>query len=111
MNETYTEEELQKLPFRNSKLALEKRVEDLLSRLTLEEKFKLSAGRMMLHTKPIKRLGITGHMAFDLALQARLKAHISLPRSVGLQHGILNCRTNLEKLSLKKYGRWVPICF
>ena len=55
MNETYTAEELQNLPFMNSNLDLEKRVEDLLNRLTLEEKFKISAGRMMWHTKPIKR--------------------------------------------------------
>jgi len=65
MNETYTDEELQKLPFRNKKLELEKRVEDLLSRLTLEEKFKLSAGRMMWHTKPIKRLGIKPFTMYD----------------------------------------------
>jgi len=65
MNETYTENQLQKLPFRNSKLDLEKRVEDLLKRLTLDEKFKLSAGRMMWHTKPIKRLGVKSFTMYD----------------------------------------------
>ena len=65
MNETYTEDQLQKLPFRNIKLDLERRVEDLLSRLTLDEKFKLSAGRMMWHTKPIRRLGIKSFTMYD----------------------------------------------
>jgi len=65
MNETYSEEQLQNLPFMNNNLELEKRVEDLLSRLTLKEKFKLSAGRMMWHTKPIKRLGIKPFTMYD----------------------------------------------
>jgi len=65
MNENYSEEEIRNLPFRNLTLDLEKRVEDLLSRLTLEEKFKLSAGRMMWHTKPIKRLGIKPFTMYD----------------------------------------------
>ncbi|MFX0046881.1 MAG: beta-glucosidase [Candidatus Hermodarchaeota archaeon] len=65
MNGTYTEEPLQNLPFRNTKLDLEKRVEDLLNRLTLEEKFKLSAGRLMWQTKPIRRLGIKSFIMYD----------------------------------------------
>jgi len=65
MNETYSEEQLQNLPFMNNNLELEKRVEDLLSRLTLEEKFKLSTGRLMWHTKPIKRLGIKPFTMYD----------------------------------------------
>jgi len=65
MNETYSEKELQNLPFMNSNLNLEKRVEDLLSRLTLEEKFKLSTGRLMWHTKPIKRLGVKPFTMYD----------------------------------------------
>ena len=58
MNEEYTEQELSKLPFMNSELNLEKRVEDLLGRLTLEEKFRLSIGVQMFYTRPIRRLGI-----------------------------------------------------
>ena len=58
MSEEISKIELSKLPFMNSAFALEKRVEDLLERLTLKEKFKLCAGRRMWYTKPIKRLGI-----------------------------------------------------
>jgi len=58
MSEEISKSELLKLPFMNISLALEKRVEDLLERLTLKEKFKLCAGRGMWYTKPIKRLGI-----------------------------------------------------
>ena len=65
MNEKYSEEEIQRLPFMDSSIKLEKRVEDLLSRLTLEEKFKLSAGRFMWHTKPIKRLGFKPFTMYD----------------------------------------------
>ncbi|MCK4384290.1 MAG: glycoside hydrolase family 3 protein, partial [Candidatus Lokiarchaeota archaeon] len=65
MNEIYSEEQLQKLPFMDSSIKLEKRVEDLLSRLTLEEKFKLCSGRRMWHTKPIKRLGVKSFTMYD----------------------------------------------
>ena len=58
-------EENSSLPFRNSSLRLEERVEDLLNRLTLEEKFKLSSGRLMWFTKKIKRLGIDSFVMFD----------------------------------------------
>jgi beta-glucosidase len=58
MNTEYSEEELKNLPFMNSNLDLEKRVDDLLNRLTIEEKLKLCSGRHMWFTKPIKRLGI-----------------------------------------------------
>ena len=58
MNEEISEEELAGLPFRNMSLGLEERVEDLLERLTLEEKFRLSVGIKAFFTRPIKRLGI-----------------------------------------------------
>jgi len=45
------------LPYKNSKLSLEKRVDDLLQRMTLEEKIDLLGGTGFA-TKPIKRLGI-----------------------------------------------------
>ncbi|NHI94889.1 MAG: glycosyl hydrolase [Candidatus Lokiarchaeota archaeon] len=55
----YTKIELSKLPFMDTSLELEKRVEDILSRLTLDEKIKLGGGRLdMSSTKKIKRLGI-----------------------------------------------------
>lgn len=65
MSENYTEEELSQLPFRDESLELEVRVNDLLERLTLEEKFKLCSGRLMWHTKPIRRLGIKSFTMYD----------------------------------------------
>ncbi len=53
------------LSFMNSNLSLEERVEDLFSRLTLEEKFKLSSGRLMWYTRKIKRLGIDSFAMYD----------------------------------------------
>lgn len=46
------------LPFRNSDLSVDKRINDLLNRLTVEEKFKLLAGNRFFQTHSIKRLGI-----------------------------------------------------
>jgi len=54
----YSKHELAKLPFRDETLELEDRVEDLLGRLTLKEKFRLMAGHKVWVTKPIKRLEI-----------------------------------------------------
>ena len=65
MSKNYSEEELSQLPFRNESLELEERVKDLLSRLTLAEKFKLSSGRLMWHTKIIKRLGVKSFTMYD----------------------------------------------
>lgn len=65
MSKNYSEEELFQLPFRDESLELEERVKDLLSRLTLEEKFKLSSGKLMWHTKPIKRLGVKSFTMYD----------------------------------------------
>jgi len=65
LSKEYTEEELSLLPFRDESLELEERVKDLLSRLTLAEKFKLCAGRMMWHTKPIRRLGVKSFTMYD----------------------------------------------
>ncbi|MBD3256507.1 MAG: glycosyl hydrolase [Candidatus Lokiarchaeota archaeon] len=58
MSKEYTKEELATLPFNDKSLDLEERIEDLLNRLTLEEKFRLLAGRRLWYTKPIERLGI-----------------------------------------------------
>ncbi len=44
--------------FRDPQQPLERRVEDLLSQLTLEEKVSLLAGADMWHTVPIERLGV-----------------------------------------------------
>ncbi|MBY8985736.1 MAG: glycoside hydrolase family 3 C-terminal domain-containing protein [Candidatus Lokiarchaeota archaeon] len=58
MSEKKSKIELSSLPFMDSSLELEKRVEDLLERLTLQEKFMLSSGQKWWYTKPIGRLGI-----------------------------------------------------
>ena len=58
-------EELAKLSFMDDNLELEKRVDDLLGRLILEEKFKLLSGKMLFFTKPIKRLGIKSFKMTD----------------------------------------------
>ncbi|MFW9942820.1 MAG: glycoside hydrolase family 3 C-terminal domain-containing protein [Candidatus Thorarchaeota archaeon] len=65
MSEKDSNEELLKLPFMDNNLDLEKRVEDLLGRLTLKEKFKLSSGTQFFYTKPIKRLGIPNFKMTD----------------------------------------------
>ncbi len=44
--------------FRNEELGLEERVNDLLARLTVDEKMSLCAGKNFWETKPIPRLGL-----------------------------------------------------
>ncbi|MEJ2249140.1 MAG: glycoside hydrolase family 3 C-terminal domain-containing protein [Candidatus Lokiarchaeota archaeon] len=53
------------LPYFNEKLDLEERVNDLLERLTIEEKFKLCAGHWLWKTKKVKRLGIKSFKMTD----------------------------------------------
>ncbi|HUX98002.1 MAG TPA: glycoside hydrolase family 3 C-terminal domain-containing protein [Candidatus Deferrimicrobium sp.] len=67
MVEKYSKAELANLPFRNSNLELEARVEDLLNRMTIEEKCSICSGRWwaLFHTKPIKRLGINAYKMTD----------------------------------------------
>ncbi|MHA2037564.1 MAG: beta-glucosidase [Promethearchaeota archaeon] len=57
--------ELSSLPFMNRSIKLEERVEDLLDRLTLHEKFRLLSGRKRWHTRRIRRLGIKPFTMFD----------------------------------------------
>ena len=65
MSETYSEDEIIKLPFMNIDLDLEERIDDLLGRLTLEEKIKLLSGRKIFQVPPIKRLGIPAFKTTD----------------------------------------------
>ncbi len=65
MNEKILNNELKTLPFMDSNLDLEKRVEDLLGRLTLKEKFSLCSGTKNFFTRPIKRLGIKSFKMTD----------------------------------------------
>jgi len=65
MNEKLLNNEIKTLPFMDSNLDLEKRVEDLLGRLTLKEKFTLCSGTKNFFTKPIMRLGIKSFKMTD----------------------------------------------
>lgn len=65
MSKEGSELNVSKLPFMDISLDLEKRVEDLLERLTLEEKFKLCSGRKWWYTNPIERLGIRSFAMHD----------------------------------------------
>ncbi len=58
MSEHTFRDALKTLPFMNSSIAIEERVEDLLGRLTFEEKVLLSAGGGYNSPPPIPRLGI-----------------------------------------------------
>ena len=65
MSETYSEDEILKLPYMNGDLELEERVDDLLGRLTLDEKIKLLSGRKIYQVPPIKRMGIPAFKTTD----------------------------------------------
>jgi len=58
MAQKHSKQELATLPFRNIILDIETRVDDLLNRLTIDEKIKLLAGNRFFQTHSIKRLGI-----------------------------------------------------
>lgn len=60
MSQRYSEKELSELPFRDTSLDIEERLNDLLGRLTLKEKFKLLHARRfhLYDSNGINRLGI-----------------------------------------------------
>lgn len=58
MDVIYSKQEIAHLPYRNSSLNIEKRVEDLFKRLTLDEKIRLLSGHRVFNTAPIKRVGL-----------------------------------------------------
>ena len=65
LNKEKSKIKLSSLPFMDSNLELEKRVEDLLERLTLPEKFRLISGRKYWYTRRIRRLGIKPFTMYD----------------------------------------------
>jgi beta-glucosidase len=60
-----TSETENNLPYLDETLDINERVEDLLKRLTIEEKFRLCAGHWLWKTKKIKRLGIKSFKMTD----------------------------------------------
>jgi beta-glucosidase len=72
----------QQLPFRNTNLSTEKRVDDLLSRLTLEEKVM----QMMDKTPAIERLGIPVYNWWNEALHGVARAGLAtvFPQAIAL---------------------------
>lgn len=70
----YSKLDLLELPFMDNKFDLEERIDDLLGRLTLNEKFRLLSGRHTWYTKPIRRLGIRPFAMFDGPHGVRVEA-------------------------------------
>jgi beta-glucosidase len=68
-------------PYKNSKLPIEQRVNDLLNRMTLEEKIDLLAG-IGFATKPIKRLGIPSLKMADGPLGVRWDSSTAFPSGI-----------------------------
>ncbi|MHA2290066.1 MAG: glycoside hydrolase family 3 C-terminal domain-containing protein, partial [Promethearchaeota archaeon] len=54
----YSKVEIAHLPYRNKSLILERRIEDLLKRLTLDDKIRLLSGHGTFNTAPINRVGL-----------------------------------------------------
>lgn len=75
-------EDLSRLPFRDANLPFEERVDDLVSRLTVEEKVR----QMMMDSPPIPRLGIPGYHWWNEALHgvARNGVATVFPQAIGL---------------------------
>ena len=70
------------LPFRNPELSREERIDDLLSRLTLEEK----VGMMMHGSKGVERLGIPDYNWWNEALHGVARAGLATvyPQTIGM---------------------------
>ncbi|NVM54871.1 MAG: glycoside hydrolase family 3 protein, partial [Candidatus Helarchaeota archaeon] len=94
-----------KLPFINSSLDLEVRVEDLLGRLTLKEKFALCSGRWwaFMHTKPMKRLGIKPFKMVDGPNGVGAIGTYFLKKTIYFPSAICRCATWNPELS-EKFG-------
>ncbi len=75
-------------PFRNQTLDIEARLDDLMSRLTLDEKFELSSGKSLFKARGVKRLGIKPFAMSDgpvgVAFHSSLKRNTYFPATIGL---------------------------
>lgn len=108
MSKGFSEKWLKKYPYYNSKLTLDKRIELLLARLTLKDKFKLLSGRLFSFwtTKPIRRLrikplgmtdgpnGVSFHSSFRRNTQFPVTKCLSATwnRSLAKEYGIAVAR-------------------
>lgn len=74
--------------FRDESLAIEERLDDLMERLTLEEKFQLCSGKSLFKAKGVKRLGIKPFAMSDgpvgVAFHSSLKRNTYFPATIGL---------------------------
>lgn len=74
--------------FRDESLSIEARIDDLMSQLTLDEKFQLSAGKSLFKARGLKRLGIKPFAMSDgpvgVAFHSSLKRSTYFPATIGL---------------------------
>ena len=72
----------EKFPFRDPQLPVEQRVEDLVSRLTLEEKVK----QMLNSTPPVERLGIPAYNWWNEGIHGLARSGVAtmFPQAIGL---------------------------
>ena len=75
-------------PFNDAKLDVEARLDDLMQRLTLDEKFELSFGKSLFRARGVKRLGIKPFNVTDgpvgVAFHSSLKRNTYFPATIGL---------------------------
>lgn len=74
--------------FRDESLDIESRLDDLMSQLTLEEKFQLCSGKSLFKARGVKRLGIKPFAMTDgpvgVAFHSSLKRNTYFPATIGL---------------------------
>jgi beta-glucosidase len=74
--------------FRDESLSIETRLDDLMSQLTLEEKFQLCSGKSLFKARGLKRLGIKPFAMTDgpvgVAFHSSLKRNTYFPATIGL---------------------------
>jgi len=74
--------------FRDESLDIESRLDDLMFRLTLEEKLQLCSGKSLFKARGVKRLGIKPFAMSDgpvgVAFHSSLKRNTYFPATIGL---------------------------